>query len=107
MITGDNKLTAEAVCRSIGVFSKTEDVSKKSITGMEFKRLPAAEQREMLMVRGCTQHHSNTFQYVVFSMHKVLGAVLLQTAQMLMFCCMRGRRVPAAQQLHDRDGDAA
>lgn len=39
VITGDNKDTAEAICREIGVFEPGEDISSKSITGKEFMNL--------------------------------------------------------------------
>ncbi|KAK7396528.1 hypothetical protein VNO78_17599 [Psophocarpus tetragonolobus] len=39
VITGDNKNTAEAICREIGVFSPDEDISSKSVTGRDFMEL--------------------------------------------------------------------
>jgi Ca2+ transporting ATPase len=39
VITGDNKNTAEAICRDIGVFDKDEHLEGKSFTGREFDAL--------------------------------------------------------------------
>ncbi|KAI9196320.1 hypothetical protein LWI28_022905 [Acer negundo] len=36
VITGDNKNTAEAICREIGVFGPHEDISSRSLTGRDF-----------------------------------------------------------------------
>ncbi|XP_062448258.1 sarcoplasmic/endoplasmic reticulum calcium ATPase 3 isoform X2 [Rhea pennata] len=45
MITGDNKGTAVAICRRIGIFSESEDVADKAYTGREFDDLSPEAQR--------------------------------------------------------------
>nr|CCA24190.1 hypothetical protein SELMODRAFT_102055 [Albugo laibachii Nc14] len=49
VITGDNKLTAESICRKIGIFTNDEDLSTKSFTGGEFFALSLEKQVQYLM----------------------------------------------------------
>ncbi len=53
MITGDNKGTAVAICRRIGIFGENDDVSQMAYTGREFDDLSAAAQREAVLTARC------------------------------------------------------
>ncbi|KAJ1073917.1 hypothetical protein K5549_007155 [Capra hircus] len=53
MITGDNKGTAVAICRRIGIFGQDEDVTAKAFTGREFDELSPSAQREACLNARC------------------------------------------------------
>ncbi|KAF5733125.1 calcium-transporting ATPase endoplasmic reticulum-type [Tripterygium wilfordii] len=52
VITGDNKSTAEAICREIKLFTDGEDLRGKSFTGKEFMALSSSQQIEVLAKPG-------------------------------------------------------
>ncbi|MBN3273495.1 AT2A2 ATPase, partial [Polyodon spathula] len=53
MITGDNKGTAVAICRRIGIFGEDEDVCDKAFTGREFDDLSPSAQAEAVKNARC------------------------------------------------------
>uniref|UniRef100_A0A8D3D6U2 Calcium-transporting ATPase n=1 Tax=Scophthalmus maximus TaxID=52904 RepID=A0A8D3D6U2_SCOMX len=53
MITGDNKGTAVAICRRIGILSEEDDIERMAFTGREFDELSPYAQREAVTHARC------------------------------------------------------
>ncbi|XP_068021522.1 sarcoplasmic/endoplasmic reticulum calcium ATPase 3 isoform X1 [Melanerpes formicivorus] len=75
MITGDNKGTAVAICRRVGIFSEAEDVAGKAYTGREFDELPPEAQRQACRRARCfarvePAHKSRIVEYLQ-SFHEI------------------------------------
>lgn len=69
MITGDNKGTAVAICRRIGIFKENDDVSRMAFTGREFDDLSPLAQREAVLTARCfarvePSHKSKIVEYL-------------------------------------------
>ena len=69
MITGDNKGTAVAICRRIGIFGPQEDIGGRAFTGREFDDLPPAAQRQAVLTARCfarvePSHKSKIVEYL-------------------------------------------
>ncbi|KAJ7308910.1 hypothetical protein JRQ81_008187 [Phrynocephalus forsythii] len=69
MITGDNKGTAVAICRRIGIFSESEDVAGKAYTGREFDELTPEAQSDACRSARCfarvePAHKSKIVEYL-------------------------------------------
>ena len=81
VITGDNKLTAEAVCRDIGIFMPGQDLEGASLTGSEFLALADNERKELLSMEGglCFSRAEPRHKQEIVRILKEMGQVVAMT----------------------------
>lgn len=90
MITGDNKGTAVAICRRIGIFSESEDVAGKAYTGREFDDLAPEAQSQACCSARCfarvePAHKSKIVEYLQ-SFNEITAMVSLALGSFIWAC---------------------
>eukprot|EP00889_Picochlorum_renovo_P002161 jgi/Picre1/29191/NNA_004584.t1 len=81
VITGDNKLTAEAVCRDIGIFAPGQDTEDASLTGAEFLAMPDLEKKNLLNTPGgiCFSRAEPRHKQEIVRILKDMGEIVAMT----------------------------
>ncbi|POW09461.1 hypothetical protein PSTT_06831 [Puccinia striiformis] len=79
VITGDNKSTAETICRQIGVFNATEDLALQSYTGREFDALSESEKLEAVLRAGLFSRVEPSHKQKIVDLLQSTGLIVAMT----------------------------
>jgi Ca2+ transporting ATPase len=79
VITGDNKKTAESICRKIGVFAVNEDIEDKSFTGREFDDMSPKQKRHVIHTANLFSRTEPTHKSQLVDLLKQEGFVVAMT----------------------------
>eukprot|EP01006_Ploeotia_vitrea_P046954 TRINITY_DN67074_c8_g1_i1.p1 TRINITY_DN67074_c8_g1~~TRINITY_DN67074_c8_g1_i1.p1 ORF type:complete len:1023 (-),score=153.41 TRINITY_DN67074_c8_g1_i1:1721-4720(-) len=79
VITGDNKDTAEAICRRIGIFSADENTKGKAFTGAEFDAMSQKQKEDAIKTARLFSRTDPTHKMALVDLLQKQGAVCAMT----------------------------